>query len=44
MDTAWFLMLLAFTWSGVGVIVALLLGRILRNMSPVLEETRESGA
>lgn len=38
MSTAWWLLLLAVTWSSIGLIVALALGRILRDISPVPEE------
>ena len=37
MSSAWWL-LLAVTWSSIGLIVALFLGRILRDVSPIPEE------
>lgn len=38
MNTAWWLLLLAVTWSSFGLIVALFLGRILRDTSSISEE------
>ena len=37
MSTTWWLVL-AVTWSGIGTVVALFLGRILRDVSPVPEQ------
>ncbi len=39
MSTTWWLLLLAVTWSSVGLVVALFLGRLFRTLSPRGEET-----
>jgi hypothetical protein len=38
MSTAWWLLLVAVTWSTVGLAVALVIGRIFRDPSPLPEE------
>lgn len=38
MSTAWWLLFLAVTWSSIGLIVALFLGRVFRDISPRPEE------
>ena len=38
MNTAWWLLLVAFTWSSIGLVVSIVLGRMFRDAAPLPDE------